>query len=294
MKDEVVDALYALGWGTVRKVPEPVAKEVFALIAERVWRRRGRRVVQLEKNLRRVVGDDVPEPELRELGRAAMHSYLRYWMEVFRLPEMSREVITSRMRLRGGDTLYGALGRGGVILVLPHMGNYEHAGAWLVHAGYPFTTVAERLRPESLYDRFVAFRESLGMEILPLTGGDGNVFETLVQRLREGRVVCLVGDRDLTESGVEIDFFGRPARMPGGPAALALETGAALLPVTLWYEGENWGARVHDEIPVPSEGGRNEKIHAMTQSVAQAFEEGIAAHPEDWHMLQRVWVEDLR
>jgi KDO2-lipid IV(A) lauroyltransferase len=151
----------------------------------------------------------------------------------------------------------------------------------------------ERLKPESLYDRFVAYRAGLGMEVLPASGGGGDVFGTLTDRLNDGRLVCLVADRDLTATGVEVDFFGRPAKMPAGPAALAVRTGAALRPVTLWYEGDDWCVRVHDEIRVPGEGGREEQIHAMTQSLAHTFAQGVAAHPEDWHMLQRVWVEDL-
>jgi KDO2-lipid IV(A) lauroyltransferase len=171
------------------------------------------------------------------------------------------------------------------------MGNYEHAGAWLVHCGYPFTTVAERLKPESLFDRFVEFREGLGMEVLAHKGA--SAYGRMAQRLRAGRPVCLVVDRDLTESGIDVEFFGATARMPAVSAALAVQTGAALIPVTLWYEGEYWAARVHDEIQVPGEGGRQEKIQAMTQELARVFEAGIAAHPEDWHMLQKVWVDDL-
>ncbi len=295
MKDEVGDALYALGWTAVRRMPEPVAKEIFTLIADRVWQRRGRGVRQLEKNLRRVIGDDVSEDELRALSRRCMRSYMRYWMEAFRLPAMSRERILSGMRVTGADPVFKDLdARRGVILALPHMGNYDHAGAWIALSGAPFTTVMERLRPESLYDRFVAYRESLGMEVLAATGGEGGVFETLAARLEAGRLVCLVADRDLTAGGVEVEFFGRPARFPAGPAVLALRTGAVLRPVTLWYEGDYWGARVHEEIPVPERGSRPERVHAMTQRLADEFAGGIAAHPEDWHMLQRVWSEDLR
>jgi KDO2-lipid IV(A) lauroyltransferase len=207
---------------------------------------------------------------------------------------MSRERILTGMNITGHEKLFATIDSGrGVVMALPHMGNYEQAGAWLVYSGYPFTTVVERLRPESLFERFVAFRRGLGMEVLPLTGSDATVFGTLARRLRTGRPVCLVADRDLSGTGVEVGFFGRPARLPGGPAALALQTGAALMPVTLWYEGKGWGTRVHEEIPVPEDGTRQEKIAAMTQELARAYEEGIAAHPEDWHMLQRVWVEDL-
>jgi KDO2-lipid IV(A) lauroyltransferase len=115
----------------------------------------------------------------------------------------------------------------------------------------------------------------------------------LARRLRAGRLVCLVCDRDLTSSGVEVQFFGEAARMAAGPAALAVQTGAALMPVTLWFEGENWGARIFPEVPVPEAGTQKEKIAAMTQQMAAAFELTITEHPEDWHMLQRVFVADL-
>ena len=180
-----------------------------------------------------------------------------------------------------------------MIFALPHMGNWEHAGAWIVLRGAgKVTTVAERLRPASLYGRFVAFRERLGVEVLPHSGGTGR-FGVLAQRLRAGGLVCLLCERDLTGSGVEVEFFGEPARIMGGPAALAEQTGAALMPVTLWYEGRNWGAHIHQEIPVPQTGTRQEKIATMTQQLARVLEDGIARHPQDWRMLQKVFVGDL-
>lgn len=296
------DAAYAFGWTVVRKLPEPLVKAAFRALADRTWRRRGRRVRQLEKNLARVLGTagasgrvgavGAVDEEVRRLSKRVLRSYFRYWLEAFRLPEMSRERIVSGMHITDADRLFDAIKTGrGVILALPHMGNYEHAGAWLVFMGHPFTTVAERLEPASLFDRFVAFRESLGMEVLPHTGG--GAFGTLARRLRAGGAVCLVVDRDLTESGIDVEFFGSTARMPGVAAALAVQTGAILLPVTLWYEGDDWGARIHEEIPVPDEGDRHGKVRSMTQRLAREFEQGIAAHPQDWHMLQRVWLEDL-
>jgi phosphatidylinositol dimannoside acyltransferase len=225
-----------------------------------------------------------------------MHSYARYWLEAFRLQTISPERILSGMHIEGpGEQVaFGHMKRGrGVIFALPHMGNWEHAGAWIVARGVnKFTTVAERLEPESVFDKFVAFRESLGMEVLPATGGTSR-FGVLAQRLRAGRLVCLLADRDITGSGIEVDFFGEKARMMGGPAALAVQTGAALMPVTLWYEGECWGAHIHEEIPVPAEGTRQEQIAAMTQRLATTFEAGITEHPQDWHMLQRVFTGDL-
>jgi KDO2-lipid IV(A) lauroyltransferase len=173
------------------------------------------------------------------------------------------------------------------------MANWDHAGAWAVLSGLPFTTVAERLQPEALFDRFVAFRASLGMEVLPLTGGERPPFPVLADRLRAGRLVCLLADRDLTARGVPVTFFGEPTRMPAGPAALALQTGAALVPVTLWFTSAGTRARIHPELPRPPGPDRPAVIRTMTQALADVFAAGIAEHPADWHMLQRLWLADL-
>ncbi|MEU6231664.1 phosphatidylinositol mannoside acyltransferase [Kitasatospora sp. NPDC047058] len=293
MKDRLVYSAYALGWAVLRHLPEPAARGLFDGLADFAWRKRGKRVLQLEANLLRVC-PGVEEARLRELSRAGMRSYLRYWMESFRLPVWSRERVARDVRVEGFEHLREAMESGrGAVITLPHMGNWDLAGAWVALEGYPFTTVAERLKPERLFDRFVAFRESLGMEVLALTGSGVSVVGTLARRLREGRLVCLVGDRDLSEAGIEVSFFGEATRMPAGPAALCQRTGAALLPVTLWYDGPVMRARIHPEVPVPAEGDRQERTRVMVQELAGVWELGIREHPEDWHMLQRFWLADL-
>ncbi|MFD7169878.1 phosphatidylinositol mannoside acyltransferase [Streptomyces violascens] len=293
MKDRLTDALYGLGWATVKKLPEPVANGLGRRIADQVWKRRGKSVLRLESNLARVVPDASPE-RLAALSQAGMRSYMRYWMESFRLPSWSKDRMASGFVPEDVHHLVDGLASGrGVVLALPHMGNYDLAGAWVTtKLDTPFTTVAERLKPETLYDRFVAYRESLGMEVLPHVGG--SAFGTLARRLRAGGLVCLVADRDLSASGVEVKFFGETTRMPAGPAMLAQQTGALLLPVTLWYDDSPiMKGRVHPPIEVPETGDRASKTSSMTQALADAFATGIADHPEDWHMLQRLWLADL-
>jgi KDO2-lipid IV(A) lauroyltransferase len=225
-----------------------------------------------------------------------MRSYARYWLEIFRLPVMPAERLVAGMHDSGhlqAALDYVAAGRG-VVFALQHMGNYDQAGAWIIGSGAgSVTAVAERLKPESVYQRFVAFREGPGMEVLPASGGSGSPFGVLAQRLRAGKIAVLVCDLDVTGGGIEVDFFGEKARMMGGSAALAVHTGAALMPVTLWFEGDDWGVHVHEEIPAPAEGDRRQKTVAMMQEVARVFEAGIRAHPQDWHMLQRIFVADL-
>jgi KDO2-lipid IV(A) lauroyltransferase len=294
LKGRLTAASYAVAWWLVCRVPESWGRWAFQQAGDIAWRRQGPGVQLLEANLRRVIGPEPSGKELRALSRAGMHSYARYWFEVFRLPVISPERLVTDMRSQGKDRLLDTLASGrGAVLPLPHMGNWDQAGAWIIACGVPkFTTVAERLEPESLARRFFAFREGLGFEVLPATGGVQR-FGILAQRLRAGGLVCLPADRDITGGGIEVDFFGEKAHMMGGAAALALQTGAALMPVTLWFEGPLWGAHIHEEIPVPQEGTRREKVAAMTQQVARVFEAGIAEHPEDWHMLQRVFSADL-
>ena len=297
VKDRLISAGYGLGWSVVCRLPESWAASAFRAGADIAWRRQGPQVQVLEGNLRRVLGPDATGAELRALSRESMRSYARYWLELFRLPVISRERLISQTVVKPGHLEeamdYLREGRG-VIFALPHMGNYDQAGAWIVdHGAGSFTTVAERLRPESLYDKFVAVREGLGMEVLPASGGMVSAFGILSQRLRDGKLVCLVADRDVTGSGTEVDYFGEKARIMGGSAALAERTGAALFPAILWYEGDRWGIYVDKEIPVPAQGDRKQKVAAMTQELARSFEVGIRAHPADWHMLQRVFVADL-
>ena len=278
-----VDTAYAGGWALVRALPEPVALRLFRAGADLAWRRGGPGVDRLRTNLARVA----PEADLDRLVRDALRSYARYWCEVFRLPVMSREQVVQGMTTVGEERFRTAVsGPAGAVLALPHSGNWDHAGAWCGYTGVPFTTVAERLQPESLYERFLAFRQGLGMEVLPLTGGPRPPYEVLVERLEAGGTLCLMADRDLSARGVDVQLFGATARMPAGPASLALATGSVLLPVSLSFTERGWRCVFHPEVP-------HTDVPTMTQVLADAFASGIAEHPQDWHMLQRLWLDDL-
>jgi KDO2-lipid IV(A) lauroyltransferase len=278
---------YVSGWRFVRWLPEPAARRLFDQIADGIYSRDGRGVRRLRGNLGRV-RPELSAEELDGLTRDAVRSYLRYWCESFRLPSWDIHDVVRRTRTVNERAIREPYEQGrGVVAALPHMGNWDWAGAWACATGMPLATVAERLRPERLYDEFVAYRRTLGMEILPLTG-DGEMFERLVDWARGGGLVALLADRDLTRGGIEVELCGNRARMPRGPAVLARRTGAALVPVTLAYDGPELVLTFHDEVaPRDGEAG----VAAMMQAVADRFTEGIRAHPQDWHMMQRVFVD---
>lgn len=280
---------YLAGWALVRRLPEPLARALFHFGADRASAG-GRGMDQLRRNLARVVG---PENVTRDLVRDSVRSYARYWREAFRLPAMTADpMLGARLAdsVVGRETFEASLNSGrGVILALPHSGNWDMAGTFLVKNFGQFTTVAERVRPEILFRAFVDYRESLGFEVLALTGGQPP-FPRLREVLAAGGVIALLGERDLKQSGVTVEFFGETTTMPAGPAHLALETGAALHVVHCWFtdgpEREGWGFSVSDEVEV-------DELGPTVQRVADLFAANIAAHPEDWHMLQPQWTADI-
>jgi lauroyl/myristoyl acyltransferase len=330
LRERLTSAAFGAGWSLVCRLPEPVAHALFMAGAEVAWRRQGGGVQVLEGNLMRVIGTDraaspaansdaaasrtgrlsgaeeatgqapADQPdgkELRTLSRAVLRSYARYYLETFRMQAIPASRIAAGMHVNTDQadlTLEHMKNGRGVIYALPHMGDFEQAARWIIGYGAgSFTTVAERLKPESVFQRYLAFRQSFGMEVVATTGGP-HPFGVMAQRLRAAKLVCIVADRDLSDTGVEVDFFGEKALFPAGPALLAVQTGAALMPVACWFEGEaEWGAHIYDEIAVPADGTRKEKAVAMTKELAAVFEQAIREHPEDWHMLQKVFVRDL-
>ena len=294
LADRLSDVGFAAGWSLVKNLPEPLVDKVFRAGADAATRRRGPAVVQFARNLRRVLGERATPALLSEVLHAGMRSYARYWKETFRLPAMDHDDVYQRV-VRGTVGLEHidaaqAAGRGTVI-ALPHSGNWDVAGLMVTRRWGNLTTVVERLKPESLYDKFVAYRESLGMEILPLTGGP-SPSSVLKERLLAGRVIALVGDRDLSASGVPVTFFGEATRMPAGPAMLAALTGADLCPVHLSFTGDGWRQVIHPPLRLP--GTRlAQQVRDGTQLLADVFAGGIRHHPQDWHMLQPLWLADV-
>jgi KDO2-lipid IV(A) lauroyltransferase len=297
--DRLTDLGFAAGWSLVKTLPEPVADRIFRQAADTAFRRRGPSVVQLAKNLHRVLGERSTPESLSAVVQAGMRSYARYWKETFRLPAMDHDEVFAQLEagVIGAEHIERAVAEGrGIVLPLTHSGNWDAAGLWVTRRWGSLTTVAERLKPESLFEQFVAYRESLGMQILPLTGGE-NPTTVLRERLKHGAIVPLVGDRDLSKSGVPVTFFGETATMPPGPVALAVLTDSYLCPTNLNFTaGENgkggWSIHIHPPMTLP--GTRlSAQVREGTQMVAEIFERGIGEHPADWHMLQPLWRADL-
>jgi KDO2-lipid IV(A) lauroyltransferase len=240
------------------------------------------------RNQALVLGRRPGDPLVRASTRAAFASYARYWYDSFHLAAMAPEDVARRFEAVGDEHLWRALDAGrGAIVALPHIGNWDAAGPWLVSEGRSVVAVAEQLRPRRLYDLFVANRTSIGIEVLGL--GDPGLGRTLAARLGEGRIVALVADRDLTGRGVEVTMFGVRRRLPAGPAMLSITTGAPLLVTPVFQTEDGWRCVMTPPLTVEPTGERGADVAALTERMAREFERAVASAPSDWHMFQPAW-----
>jgi len=278
---------YFTAWRVLRWLPENFVYTNANRVADILTKRNGKSVVRLRSNLARTQ-KDITALDLDLLVYKAMRSAIRYWCDTFRLPDWSPQRINDTVTTTDEHLLLDAIAAGkGAIVTLPHVGNYDHAAAYFCGKGAKIVTVAEHLKPEALFRKFLEYRAAFGMEALPL---DGRVLPTLSQRIRSGCVIALAADRDLSRSGIDVTFFGGPARMPAGPAILALKTGAPLICVMISYTEKG----IHIDfslVPIPAVGTEAERIAQIVQNSADLFAQGISAYPHDWHMMQRIWID---
>jgi lauroyl/myristoyl acyltransferase len=287
MKDYLVAQAYFAGWSLIRRAPQGVADSLFESIARRMHKRDGKSVKRLRSNLARVK-PGLSSDELDDLLGRALSSYMRYWKETFRSPDWSRDQILSTVTVSQEHLLLDPITqKRAVVVALPHAGNWDHAGSYFCLKGARLVTVAEVLKPRALFEKFLEYRQGIGMEVLPL---DSKAFPALLNRAQDGKLIALVADRDLSKSGIDVNFFDGVARMPAGPAIVAIRNNAPLVTAFVSYKPNGIHIDLR-EIAIPDIADEELRIKATVQLCADSFAQGIADHPEDWHMMQRIWVD---
>lgn len=288
MKEEISYLAYLAGWKIVGWLPEKTAYSFFLRIAHYMYGKNGTSVRRLRRNFS-IVRPNLSPEELENLVINGLESYMRYWCDTFRIHTWSSSRIHNTVTTTNDQLLLDPMKHGkGVVVALPHSGNWDHAGAYFCQEGIPLVTVAEILRPKKLFEKFLHYRQQMGFEVLGL---DSRAFVTLIKRAREKRLIALVADRDLSSSGVEVRFFGKTAKMPAGPAVLAIKEEIPLVVAHVSYTPEGIHIDFHEVVP-PSDGDEEDRIQETVQRIASTFERGITEHLEDWHMLQRIWIDE--
>jgi KDO2-lipid IV(A) lauroyltransferase len=287
------------GLGTAMgRLPEPLTQVVVGAATRALAWRGGPALHMNERHLRRVLASecvDGVEPDavlVRRWSRRTYSEYGRYWLDGARLPLVTPDEVQARMVLEAGEEHIQeakALGRG-IVMALPHVGSWEWGGAWLALEGLPMTAVVERIEPARLFEWFADQRAGMGLTAVPM--GEGSS-AAILRALKRGELVGLVSDRDLVGNGVEVDFFGEKTTLPGGPATLALRTGAVLLPVSVYSGPGRWHTgSVHAPLDTTRRGSLRQDVQRLTQELATCFEQFIVRRPEQWHLFQPNWPSD--
>jgi KDO2-lipid IV(A) lauroyltransferase len=241
--------------------------------------------------MRRVV-PDASKAEIDRLVSSAFASYARYWAESFRLPHLSVRGIDDGLEHRGYHHILDSLRDGrGVIMVVPHLGGWEWAAAWLARvAGHQISAVVEAIEPPELFEWFRDLRRAIGIDVIGLGPRAG---VEVAHAVESGHIVCLLADRRVGGAGTEVCFFGEATSLPAGPATLALRTGAALIPCAVYFTSHGVRAEVGEPFEVERRGRLREDVARITRSMAAVFESQIRAAPDQWHLMQPNWPSDL-
>lgn len=281
--------LYLFAWKFIGILPEKTAYQLANLVADYINKRNGKGVKRLRSNYRRVL-PEISELELAALTKSGMRSYLRYWFDTFRLNKWSKSrIIETTYVIRENLLRDPIASKQGCIVALPHAGNWDHAAAYFCSTGITLTAVVEKLKPEAIFKKFLAYRSSIGIE--PISHKEKTI-PLLLERLSSGKLVALVADRDMSRSGVEVSFLGGIAKMPAGPATLAIKSGSPLITAYIRYLKDGIEITFDETVKLPTSGSEAEKIKVVTQSMADNFAKRIKDSPVDWHMLQRIWIDE--
>lgn len=281
--------LYLFAWKVIGILPEKTAYKLANFVSDRIFRKNGKGVKRLRSNYKRVVSN-ISERELEELAKDGMRSYSRYWFDTFRLNKWSKSRIIETTFVVRENLLRDPIeAKEGCIIALPHAGNWDHAAAYFCSTGIPLTAVVEKLKPEAIFKKFLAYRQSIGIEAI---SHREKTIPILIERLNQGKLIALVADRDMSRNGIEVNFLGGIAKMPPGPAILAIKTGSPLVTAYIRYLNKGIEITFDETIKLPVTGSEEEQIKIVTQSMADNFAKRIKDSPVDWHMLQRIWVDE--
>jgi KDO2-lipid IV(A) lauroyltransferase len=281
--------LYLFAWKLIALLPEKSAYKLADYVSDRIYKKNGKGIKRLRGNYGRVMPEYSPQ-KLEELTKLGMRSYLRYWFDTFRLSKWSKNRIISTTQVIRENLLRDPIqSKQGCIVALPHAGNWDHAAAYFCSTGITLTAVVEKLKPEAIFKKFLAYRESIGIEAI---SHKEKTIPILTERLQAGKLIALVADRDMSRNGIEVNFFGKTSKMPSGPAILAIKTGAPLITAYVRYTSGGIEIIFDETLKPTNSGSEEDQIKIITQSIADNFAKRIKEYPVDWHMLQRIWIDE--
>ncbi len=255
--------------------------QIFYLLA---WR--DRRFVKA--NLR-VILPGSSQAQLRKISRKVFRNFAKYLADFFRLEEIDRQFIDKNIKLENLHYFDQALARKqGVIVLTAHLGNWELGGVVMARLGYPIWAVALPHKNKKVNDFFDAQRSRQGIKVVAM----GKAVRSCITEIRNNHMVALVGDRDFTEKGMVVDFFGKPTHFAEGPAALSLMTGAPIVPGFMLRNPDNsFTLRIEKPIEFTPSGNKAKDLEDLVGIYRDIFQEYIRKYPEQWYVFRRFWLD---
>tara|TARA_Y100000590_G_scaffold418086_1_gene518438 strand:+ start:4189 stop:5058 length:870 start_codon:yes stop_codon:yes gene_type:complete len=274
-----------------RKLPKKIGLSIASFLGHVTARIDRKRRDQVIRNANRLSDSELSRKELNDFISQTFESYAHYWLNTFRLVDLTKEELESTFSYDGWEFIESALKKdSGVILVLPHLGAWEWGGLWISKIkDVPVSAVVEPLEPPELFEWFKRTRNALGMDIISLGSDAGS---QVLKAISDKQLIVLVSDRDVGGSSVEVEFFGEKTFLPAGPATLALRTGATLLPVAVYNKDNGCHGVVRPAISLERKGQFRSDVQRITQIIADEMELLIRKAPEQWHLMQPNWPSD--
>ena len=282
--------LYRLGGMVVPKIPPRLGYAACRLVAGLLYRFNSTGRANIERNLRYILGDQTPQSEVAQRARAAFNYILYNYFDLFRLPHLPDEAVRRLVSLAGWSHVEAALAEGrGLVMVSTHLGNIEMILSAMLLRGVSITIPVERLTPPELFDYVSTLRMSKGLKLVPIDGS----LVALRRTLKQGGIVGLAGDRDITQTGQVVSFFGRPAHLPDGHLRLAMKTKT---PLVVGFSRRNpdhtYSARFLPPFHLPGEGDETERLRVGMNYIVREIERAIRQDPEQWTVTVSIWADE--
>lgn len=243
-----------------------------------------RRVVKC--NLR-VVFPDMSDRQIRQIRIKTFRNFAKYLVDFFRSVKIDRDFIKNNVIIQNRNFFDESLAKGkGVIILSAHLGNWELGGMAIALLGYPLWVVAMLHKDKKVNNFFNSQREGRGEKVIPL----GNAVKQCLTVFKDNGMVALVGDRDFTEKGTVVDFFGKPTIFPDGPAEFARKTGAIIVPVfMLRNPDDSFTLKIERPLEFTPTTDKNKDLQTLIGQYKLIFEDYIRNYPEQWGMFRKFW-----
>jgi len=288
---KLIYGLYRLAGIVVPRIPPSIGYPLFTLIGGFAHRFNGRARANVGDNIRHVLGPNTAQAQVDRLTRATFNYVAYNYYDLFRLPTLNAAQVEAMVAIEGWENVEAALSLGkGLVMTSAHFGNIEIVLYAMLMRGVAITIPAERVEPPELYDYLTSLRMSKGLRLIPVDGPMLELFRTL----RRGGVAGIAGDRNVTEGGTIVKFFGAPARLPDGHVRLALRMGTPLiLGFSRRLGRDSYEARYWPHFCIPDEGSEEDKLAAGMAYVVGGLEEAIGACPEQWVVTVPMWGDSV-